>query len=154
MKHLIQPGETVQSLAVRHGCDLASIKRLNNIITDNSLSSRHCIYVPAFKDLADLTGHGVRYEYDAVSKRGYAVVFDILGPGKESESIESAAGPAEPDELQKKLWTERDSSKSREVRDAVVTRLVHSPFFSRDICNNNNNGTHAGFDDENEHSSV
>lgn len=45
-KHMLQPGDTVQSVAVMHGMDVPSIKRLNNMISDSSVTCRTYLYVP------------------------------------------------------------------------------------------------------------
>ena len=46
LKHRVLPGESLQSIAVKHGGDLTTIKRLNSIISDNSLPARPCLFVP------------------------------------------------------------------------------------------------------------
>jgi hypothetical protein len=45
-QHEVQKTDTLPALAVRYMCDVTSLKRMNNMITEHSLHSRHIVYVP------------------------------------------------------------------------------------------------------------
>ena len=44
--HTLSSSDSLSSLAVRYRTDTASLRRLNNIITDHTLASRTEIYIP------------------------------------------------------------------------------------------------------------
>ena len=75
-------------------------------------------WTEAFKDIDDLEGHGARYEYDSVSKRGYAVVFKLDEDGlMESESgFDESENQLHQNQRAKNVT----STQSREVRRAVI----------------------------------
>lgn len=45
-QHRVQRTDTLQMLAVRHGTDVNTLKRTNNMISDHSMYSRHHLYIP------------------------------------------------------------------------------------------------------------
>lgn len=89
-------------------------------------------WTAAFKDINDLEGHGARYEYDSVSKRGYAVVFKL----DEDELMESDIAFDEPENQlhQNQRAKNVTSAQSREVRYAVVLRALPTRNFDK-LCN-------------------
>ena len=44
--HKCRRWETLASVAVAHGCDVAALRRLNNLMSDDALRSRVRVYVP------------------------------------------------------------------------------------------------------------
>ena len=45
-QHKCRRWETLASVAVQYGCDVASLRRLNNLMSDDALRSRVRVYVP------------------------------------------------------------------------------------------------------------
>ena len=45
-QHKCRRWETLASVAVAYGCDVASLRRLNNLMSDDALRSRVRVYVP------------------------------------------------------------------------------------------------------------
>jgi LysM domain len=49
-RHLVVSGENLSSIALKHGTDVSTLRRVNNIITDHTLMSRTEVYVPGKKE--------------------------------------------------------------------------------------------------------
>lgn len=45
-QHAVVRTDTLQMLAVRHGIDVPTLKRVNNLMTDHSLHSRTHLFIP------------------------------------------------------------------------------------------------------------
>ncbi|KAL4457904.1 hypothetical protein ABPG75_012769 [Micractinium tetrahymenae] len=73
-------GDTLCSLALRHGTDVVELKRLNNLISDGALASRSHLYVPVPDAAAAAAGQRVAFVHDSHSKRRLIV---ILREGEE-----------------------------------------------------------------------
>lgn len=71
---LVGRGDTLASLAVRHGTDVVELKRLNNLTTDGALASRSHLYVPVADAAATACGQRVAFVHDSHSKRRLVVV--------------------------------------------------------------------------------
>lgn len=72
-RHVVQRADTVQMLAVRHGCDVTALKRLNNLFSDHSLQSRMEVFLPAPSSAA-LLGQHVEFRYCRACCRDLCVV--------------------------------------------------------------------------------
>jgi hypothetical protein len=44
--HLVSVNGSLSSIALKHGCDVGLIRRVNNIISDHTLASRDTLYIP------------------------------------------------------------------------------------------------------------
>jgi hypothetical protein len=75
-------------------------------------------FLSAFKTSQDLSGLSVRYEYDAVSKRGFPVVFDPSEDGLEGEQDQGGEGSVNPEagiEQQDERDRNQSMAQTREV---------------------------------------
>eukprot|EP00955_Chlamydomonas_euryale_P042743 352421-Chlamydomonas_euryale.AAC.24 len=99
LKHIVQPHDTLSALAVHYGVPVMEIRRLNNMMSD-SISCRMHLYIPALVHLEQLAGRLLCYEYDQMSKRGFAIV-QSCGPQEPLKPVQ--ADPAKLAAKQKKL---------------------------------------------------
>ncbi|KAG2494445.1 hypothetical protein HYH03_007497 [Edaphochlamys debaryana] len=72
-RHPVCRTDTLPSLAVRHGCAVTAIKRLNNLISDHSLHSRTAVFLPV-GSAAELTGAQAAFEYCGIACRELLVL--------------------------------------------------------------------------------
>ncbi|KAK9745076.1 LysM domain [Popillia japonica] len=46
VEKIVEEGDTLQSLAIRYGCSVAELKRLNHILNDNEIYAKGVVKVP------------------------------------------------------------------------------------------------------------
>jgi hypothetical protein len=85
--------DSLASIAIKYGTDVAVLRRANNILSDGTLSCRHEIFVPV-RDALELAGRSVTFRYDPNSKRHWIVAIylgnaDTLHSNHEVKSYDS-----------------------------------------------------------------
>lgn len=73
VQHQVSRTDTLTMLAVRHGCSVADVKRVNQLMSEHSLHSRHCVYVPV-GSREQVAGRLVRFHFDPTAARDFAVL--------------------------------------------------------------------------------
>ncbi|KAK5921689.1 hypothetical protein CgunFtcFv8_019034 [Champsocephalus gunnari] len=70
IEHNIQPGETLQGLALKYGVSMEQIKRANRLYTNDSIFLKKSLSIPVLSDLAHCSDGGDLFEEDGcVSKQ-------------------------------------------------------------------------------------
>ncbi|XP_034073055.1 lysM and putative peptidoglycan-binding domain-containing protein 1 [Gymnodraco acuticeps] len=72
IEHNIQPGETLQGLALKYGVSMEQIKRANRLYTNDSIFLKKSLSIPLLPDLAHCSDGGDLFEEDgagSVSKQ-------------------------------------------------------------------------------------
>ncbi|XP_047454753.1 lysM and putative peptidoglycan-binding domain-containing protein 1 [Mugil cephalus] len=64
IEHTIQPGETLQGLALRYGVSMEQIKRANRMYTNDSIFLKKSLLIPVLSDLDDFSKVGDLAEDD------------------------------------------------------------------------------------------
>lgn len=55
LEHILQPGETLQGLALKYGVTMEQIKRANRLYTNESIFLKKSLWIPVMADLDDCT---------------------------------------------------------------------------------------------------
>ncbi|KAK5891758.1 hypothetical protein CesoFtcFv8_012203 [Champsocephalus esox] len=64
IEHNIQPGETLQGLALKYGVSMEQIKRANRLYTNDSIFLKKSLSIPVLSDLAHCSDRGDLFEED------------------------------------------------------------------------------------------
>ncbi|KAI4811784.1 hypothetical protein KUCAC02_014659 [Chaenocephalus aceratus] len=64
IEHNIQPGETLQGLALKYGVSMEQIKRANRLYTNDSIFLKKSLSIPVLSDLAHCSDGGDLFEED------------------------------------------------------------------------------------------
>ncbi|EFN56056.1 hypothetical protein CHLNCDRAFT_52157 [Chlorella variabilis] len=72
--HRLEGKETLAAVAVRHGCDVVALKRINNLLSDHAMYSRSHLFVPVPDAAAAAAGQRVAFLHDENSSRRMVVV--------------------------------------------------------------------------------
>ncbi|KAF7662507.1 hypothetical protein LDENG_00234200 [Lucifuga dentata] len=59
IEHQVQPGETLQGLALKYGVSMEQIKRANRLYTNESVFLKKSLFIPVLSDCAGDCGNGV-----------------------------------------------------------------------------------------------
>ncbi|GLC41567.1 hypothetical protein PLESTB_000701200 [Pleodorina starrii] len=84
-RHAVARGDTLTGLAVRHGCGVTAIMRLNNLITHHSLHSREAVFLPVSSP-SEVAGSHALFEYCRIACREFLVLLS----GAEAEAARKA----------------------------------------------------------------
>ncbi|GIL55094.1 hypothetical protein Vafri_10711 [Volvox africanus] len=74
-RHVVCRGDTLTGLAVRHGCEVTTIMRLNNLISYHSLHSRENVFLPV-ASASELAGGHVLFHYCRIACRELLVLLN------------------------------------------------------------------------------
>ncbi|EFJ48597.1 hypothetical protein VOLCADRAFT_90728 [Volvox carteri f. nagariensis] len=72
-RHVVLRGDTLTGLAVRHGCEVTAIMRLNNLISHHSLHSREAVFIPV-STRSEVAGSPVVLHYCRIACRELLVL--------------------------------------------------------------------------------
>ncbi|XP_041648702.1 lysM and putative peptidoglycan-binding domain-containing protein 1 [Cheilinus undulatus] len=120
IEHKIQPGETLQGLALKYGVSMEQIKRANRLYTNDSIFLKKSLSIPVMSDL-DHCNNGVDLDVeDSEEERTDCASAHIGHTGGSSEEKRDAGKQTEPDltpvEFLKRLDSLINQSKEAAVK--------------------------------------
>ncbi|NP_001088735.1 lysM and putative peptidoglycan-binding domain-containing protein 1 [Xenopus laevis] len=123
LEHQVQPGDTLQGLALRYGVSMEQIKRANRLYTNDSIFLKKSLYIPATAGQSDLSD-------DQNSQEGSETEGSPVKQPEKGEKQKSRHHVVQKDEMSPVDFMSRLDTNIRVSKRAAVKKLREGESFA------------------------